>query len=92
MHAGEGTTKRTGSDFRRFLSNPVMTTKIKLILGGIILLLGIVFAVQNAPMVEVKLLVWSIQMSQALVIFLTGAAGIIVGFFFGTAFKISRQP
>jgi uncharacterized integral membrane protein len=68
-----------------------MTTKIKLILGGVMLLLGIVFAVQNAPVVEVKFLVWSIRMSQALVIFLTGATGIIAGFFFGTAYKISRQ-
>lgn len=68
-----------------------MTTKIKLIVGGLLLLIGSIFAVQNAPVVEVKSLVWSIQMSQALVIFLTGAAGVIVGFFFGTAFKISRQ-
>lgn len=68
-----------------------MTTKIKLILGVVLLVFGIIFAVQNAPVVEVKFIVWSIQMSQALVIFLTGAAGIIVGFFFGTAFKISRQ-
>jgi len=68
-----------------------MTTKVKLILGGALLLLGIVFAVQNAPVVEVKFLVWSIKMSQALVIFLTGAVGSIIGFFFGTAFKITRQ-
>ena len=36
-------------------------------------------------------LVWSVQMSQALVIFLTGAVGTIIGFLFGTAFEISRQ-
>ena len=68
-----------------------MTKKIKLIVGGILLLLGIIFAVQNAPVVEVKFFVWSLKMSQALVIFLTGAVGTIIGFFFGTAFKISRQ-
>jgi uncharacterized integral membrane protein len=67
-----------------------MTTKIKLVLGGV-LLLGIVFAVQNAPVVEVSLMVWSMRMSQALVIFLTGASGMVVGFFFGTAFKLSRE-
>jgi uncharacterized integral membrane protein len=66
-------------------------TKVKLIIGGILLVLGIVFAVQNAAVVEVKFLVWSLKMSQALVIFLTGAAGAIIGFFFGTAFKITRQ-
>jgi uncharacterized integral membrane protein len=68
-----------------------MTNKIKLILGGAILLLGIIFAVQNSAVVEVRIFVWSLQMSQALVIFLTGAAGAIIGFFLGTAFKISRQ-
>jgi uncharacterized integral membrane protein len=67
-----------------------MTTKIKLVLGCV-LLLGIVFAVQNAPVVEVRLMVWSMRMSQALVIFLTGASGMVVGFFFGTAFKLSRE-
>jgi uncharacterized integral membrane protein len=68
-----------------------MTTKIKLILGGILLLLGIVFAVQNSTVVEVKLLVWSAKMSQALVIFLSGALGTLIGFLFGTAFKITRK-
>lgn len=68
-----------------------MKTKIKLTVGGIVLLLGLIFAVQNADVVEVKFLVWSLKMSQALVIFLMGAAGALAGFFFGTAFKISRQ-
>lgn len=68
------------------------TTKIKLILGGLLLLLGLVFAVQNSGVVEVKFIVWSLKMSQALVIFLMGATGTLVGFFFGTAFKLSRQP
>jgi uncharacterized integral membrane protein len=68
-----------------------MTTKFKLILGGILLLFGIIFAMQNSTVVEVRFLVWSVQMSQALVIFLTGAVGTTIGFLFGTAFKISRQ-
>jgi len=68
-----------------------MTTKFKLILGGILLLFFIIFAMQNSTVVEVRFLVWSVQMSEALVIFLTGAVGTIIGFLFGTAFKISRQ-
>jgi uncharacterized integral membrane protein len=47
--------------------------------------------VQNSTVVEVKFLVWSLETSQALVIFLTGVVGTIIGFLFGTAFKISRQ-
>jgi uncharacterized integral membrane protein len=72
-------------------NHETMTTKFKLILGGILLLFGIIFAMQNSKVVEVRFLVWSVQMSQALVIFLTGAVGTIIGFLFGTAFKISRQ-
>jgi uncharacterized integral membrane protein len=68
-----------------------MTTKFKVILGGILLLFGIIFAMQNSTVVEVRFLVWSVQMSQALVIFLTGVVGTIIGFLFGTTFKISRQ-
>ncbi len=68
-----------------------MSTKFKLILGGILLLLGIIFAVQNSTVVEVKFLVWSARMSQAVVIFLAGATGTIIGFLFGTTFKLSRK-
>ena len=68
-----------------------MTTKFKLILGGILILFGIIFAMQNSTVVQVRFLIWSVQMSQALVIFLTGAVGTIIGFLFSTAFKISRQ-
>jgi len=68
-----------------------MTTKFKRIRGGVLILFGIIFAMQNSTVVEVRFLVWSVQMSQAFVIFLTGAVGTIIGFLFSTAFKISRQ-
>ena len=85
FHCG-GVTSKPKSE-----NQETMTTKFKLILGGILLLFGIIFAMQNSTVVEVRFLVWSVQMSQALVIFLTGAVGTIIGFLFGTAFKISRQ-
>lgn len=68
-----------------------MTTKIKLIFAGILLLLCVIFAMQNSTVVEVKFLGWALKMSQALVMFLIGATGAIVGFLFGTVFKITRQ-
>ena len=55
------------------------------------ILFGIIFAMQNSTVVQVRFLIWSVEMSQALVIFLTGAVGTIIGFLFSTAFKISRQ-
>ncbi len=67
-----------------------MATKLKVILGGILLLLGIIFAAQNAAGADVNFLGWSLRMSQALVIFLSSAAGILIGFFFGTTFKGKR--
>jgi uncharacterized integral membrane protein len=68
-----------------------MTTRFKLILGGILILFGIIFAMQNSTVVQVRFLIWSVQMSQALVIFLTGAVGTTIGFLMSTASKISRQ-
>ena len=72
-------------------NRPVMTTKLKLILGVALLLLGLIFAAQNSTVVEVRFISWSVRMSQAVVIFLAGATGAIIGFLFGTAFKISRK-
>lgn len=68
-----------------------MTRNIKLIAGGVLLALGVIFALQNSTVAEVKFLAWSLRMSLALVIFLTGVAGLAAGFFLGTAFKITRQ-
>ncbi len=68
-----------------------MSMKAKLLLAAVLLLFGVIFALQNATVVEVRFLIWSVRMSEALVIFLTGAVGAIIGFLFGTAFKISRQ-
>lgn len=65
--------------------------KIKLILGGALMLLVLIFAVQNAGVVTIKFLPWQFSASLALVIFLTGAAGTLIGWFVGTAFKITRS-
>lgn len=66
--------------------------RLKLIAAGLLLLLGIIFAWQNSAIVPIRFMAWSMEMSQALVIFLSGAAGVIIGFFFGTAFRITRRP
>jgi uncharacterized integral membrane protein len=65
--------------------------KPKLIIGGALLLLVIIFAVQNAAVVTIQFLPWKFSASLALVIFLTGAAGTIIGWVLGTAFKITRS-
>lgn len=62
-----------------------------MILGGVLMLLIVVFAVQNATVVTIQFLAWKFSASLALVIFLTGAVGTVVGWFLGTAFKITRS-
>ena len=64
-----------------------MTNRFKLIFGGILILFGIIFAMQNSTVLQVRFLNL-VQMSQALVIFL---AGTTIGFLLSTVFKISRQ-
>jgi len=65
--------------------------KAKLIVGGVLMLLVVIFAVQNATVVTIQFLPWKFSASLALVIFLTGAVGTVIGWFLGTAFKITRS-
>lgn len=51
----------------------------KLILGAVLLLAALVFSVQNAGTVDVKLLAWKFSTSLALVLFGALAAGLIGG-------------
>jgi len=55
------------------------------------MLLVVIFAVQNATVVTIQFLPWKFSASLALVIFLTGAVGTVIGWFLGTAFKITRS-
>jgi uncharacterized integral membrane protein len=51
----------------------------KLILGAVLLLVALVFSVQNAGAVDVRFLAWKFSTSLALVIFGALAAGLIGG-------------
>lgn len=50
---------------------------IMLILAG----LAVLFIIQNVAIVEIQFLLWSIQMSRSLLMFLLLAMGIIIGWF-----------
>ncbi len=52
---------------------------LKLILGAALLLVALVFSVQNAGVVDVKFLAWKFSPSLALVLFAALAAGLIGG-------------
>jgi uncharacterized integral membrane protein len=58
--------------------------KIKLIAAVIVLLVVIVFTLQNAEVVSVRLLFWTLTVSRALFLFVVFALGILAGWFFSS--------
>ena len=59
----------------------------KLILILILACLAVLFIIQNVDIVQIKFLVWSIQMSLSLLMFFLVASGIIIGWFLNSVFK-----
>lgn len=64
--------------------------KLKLYLGGALLLATLVFSVQNSAVVDVKFLAWKFSTSLALVIFATLAAGLIGGWAIFSALRLAN--
>jgi len=56
----------------------------KLIIGLILLLLLVLFTLQNASVVSINFLFWEFSTSRALMIFFVLATGIIIGLIAGT--------
>lgn len=56
-----------------------VTTMIKNILFAVLIILVIIFVIQNTQVVEVKFLAWQVNMSRAIMLFGTLAIGIIAG-------------
>lgn len=52
---------------------------IKAYIGLVLLLLIVIFTVQNASVIDIQLLFWKISMSRSLMIFFVLAIGIIIG-------------
>ena len=59
----------------------------KLILILILACLAVIFIIQNVDIVEIRFLIWFIQMSRALLMFLLVAIGIIIGWFLNSSFS-----
>jgi uncharacterized integral membrane protein len=64
---------------------------IRLFTALILLALVMIFAVQNAAMVEIRLLFWDVDFPRSLLIFMMLLIGIIIGWFSRTALRISRR-
>lgn len=65
--------------------------KLKIILGAILLLLTLVFSVQNAEVVDVQFFAWKFSISLALILFAALAAGLIGGWAVSSALQIQRK-
>ena len=58
--------------------------KFKLSLSFLLLLLVVIFTLQNTEVVTIKFLMWDMEISRALLIFLLLGIGIIIGAFLGS--------
>ncbi|PIP73123.1 MAG: hypothetical protein COW89_03290 [Nitrospinae bacterium CG22_combo_CG10-13_8_21_14_all_47_10] len=62
---------------------------LKLYTGLSLLILVVIFTIQNSEIVQINFLIWNISISRALMIFLVLSIGILVGWF--TANHYSRN-
>ncbi len=65
--------------------------KVKLAITMTLLLLVLVFAVQNAAIVELRFLFWVVEFPRSLLIFLTLLIGVVVGWFLKPMFRFGNE-
>lgn len=56
-------------------------TKVKMGVTVVLLLLVVVFVIQNATIVELKFWLWTAEVPRSLLIFLTLVIGFVIGWF-----------
>lgn len=57
--------------------------RLKMILGMALLLLVVIFTLQNTEVIAIRFLFWDLSLSRALMLFLVLAVGILIGFLAG---------
>ena len=63
----------------------------KFLITILLFVMVMIFAVQNATMVEIQLLFWEIAFPRSLLIFMMLLIGIVIGWFARSIFRISRN-
>ena len=66
--------------------------KVKMILGLILLLLVVVFTLQNTEVVALRFLWWEFAMSRVLMFLLIFAVGMLTGFLLGSRPRPAAPP
>ncbi len=65
--------------------------KIKLGICLLLSLLAFVFITQNAESVQVNFIIWSVDMSLVLLVFIMLGAGVIIGWFLNSYLRFARN-
>lgn len=65
--------------------------KLRLVVTAILLLLVILFALQNSEVVEVEFLIWGVSIPRSLLIFLVLLIGFVTGWFVRGLVRIVRR-
>ncbi len=63
----------------------------KFLITILLFVMVMIFAVQNAAMVEIQLLFWEVAFPRSLLIFMMLLIGIVIGWFARSIFRISRN-
>jgi len=65
--------------------------RFRLIVTAILVVLVMIFAIQNAAIVEIKLLFWQVAFPRSLLIFLVLMIGMVLGWILKAMVRISRR-
>ena len=64
--------------------------RYKLVITTVLFISVMIFAVQNATVVEIRLLFWEVAFPRSLLIFMMLLVGIVIGWFARSMFRILR--
>jgi uncharacterized integral membrane protein len=63
----------------------------KLVITTALIILVMIFALQNAAVVDIKLLFWDVEIPRSLLIFMMLFIGIVIGWFLRSVFRILKK-
>lgn len=66
-----------------------MTSKLVIAIG--LILLVMIFAVQNAATVDIRLIFWDVALPRSLLIFMMLLIGVVIGWFLRSVFRILKK-
>jgi uncharacterized integral membrane protein len=67
------------------------TMTSKLVIAAGLILLVMIFAVQNTATVNIRLLFWDVALPRSLLIFMMLLIGVVVGWFLRSVFRILKK-